>query len=103
MEITERLMLPTVLTMANDAVANVRFNVAKTLTIVGPKLGPAAMQTHIKPTLSKLNDDSDFDVRFFASEAALGETEVVYLWPADLKTLPSFQRVPARPLLEKSN
>ena len=34
-EITERLMLPTVLNMASDMVANVRFNVAKTLTIIG--------------------------------------------------------------------
>jgi len=30
-DITERLLLPTVLTMATDSVANVRFNVAKTL------------------------------------------------------------------------
>ena len=26
----------------------------------------------MKPTLNKLNDDSDFDVRYFASEAATG-------------------------------
>ena len=26
----------------------------------------------VKPTLNKLNDDSDFDVRYFASEAATG-------------------------------
>lgn len=30
-EITQRMMLPTVVTLANDPVANVRFNVAKTL------------------------------------------------------------------------
>ena len=46
-EITERLMLPTVLTMANDSVANVRFNVAKTLTLVGPKLNTATMQSQV--------------------------------------------------------
>ena len=28
--------------------------------------------TQVKPTLNKLNDDSDFDVRYFASEAATG-------------------------------
>lgn len=72
-EITERLMLPTVLNMASDMVANVRFNVAKTLTRIGPKLNPSVMQSQIKPVLSKLNDDSDFDVRFFASEAATGK------------------------------
>lgn len=74
-EITERLMLPTVLTMANDSVANVRFNVAKTLAIVGPKLNSATMASQVKPTLSKLNEDGDFDVRFYASEAASGEEE----------------------------
>ena len=33
-----RLMLPTVRTMASDSVANVRFNVAKTLMKMGPIL-----------------------------------------------------------------
>ncbi len=46
-EITERLMLPTVLTMASDAVANVRFNVAKTLSLLGPKLGSSVMQSQV--------------------------------------------------------
>ena len=68
-------MLPTVLTMANDNVANVRFNVAKTISIVGPKLNSATMQSQVKPTLGKLNDDQDFDVRFFASEASVGESK----------------------------
>ncbi len=54
-------------------VANVRFNVAKTLTIVGPKLNSGVMQSQVKPCINKLNEDSDFDVRFFASEAAMGE------------------------------
>ena len=71
-EITERLMLPTVLNMASDVVANVRFNVAKTLTIIGPKLNTSVMNSQIKPVLTKLNDDQDFDVRYFASEAATG-------------------------------
>jgi serine/threonine-protein phosphatase 2A regulatory subunit A len=31
-------MLPTVISLAQDAVANVRFNVAKTLQKIGPKL-----------------------------------------------------------------
>ena len=41
-------MLPTVLTMANDSVANVRFNVAKTLTQVGPKINTTAMQSQVR-------------------------------------------------------
>ena len=71
-EVTERLMLPTVLTMANDTVANVRFNVAKSLAIIGPKLNSASMQSQVKPAVNKLIDDTDFDVRFYSTEAATG-------------------------------
>ena len=35
-EVTQKVMLPTVCTMGGDAVANVRFNVAKTLTKLAP-------------------------------------------------------------------
>ena len=42
-----------VLNMASDMVANVRFNVAKTLTIIGPKLNSSVMTAQIKPVLSK--------------------------------------------------
>merc|ERR550519_1838186 len=71
-DITERLLLPTVLAMAADNVANVRFNVAKTLQTIMPQLPASAMQSQVKPTIEKLNGDSDFDVRYYASEAALG-------------------------------
>jgi serine/threonine-protein phosphatase 2A regulatory subunit A len=37
-EISERLLLPTVLNLAGDAVPNVRFNIAKCLATIGPKL-----------------------------------------------------------------
>ena len=50
-EVTERLMLPTILTMATDLVANVRFNVAKTLTVLGPILTPAVMTSQVKDYL----------------------------------------------------
>lgn len=65
-------MLPTVLTMATDNVANVRFNVAKTLQRIGPFLEPTAVQAQVKPILDKLNADSDVDVKYFASEAIAG-------------------------------
>ena len=55
-------------------VANVRFNVAKTLKIVGPKLNSGVMLSQVKPCITKLNEDTDFDVRFFASEAAVGKS-----------------------------
>ena len=38
---TVKLMLPTILSMGNDAVANVRFNVAKTLQKLGKNLDSA--------------------------------------------------------------
>ena len=37
-ENVSKLMLPTVISLAQDAVANVRFNVAKTLQKIGPKI-----------------------------------------------------------------
>lgn len=43
-EITAKTMLPTVLSMASDSVANVRFNVAKTLQ----KIGPIVAQSYVK-------------------------------------------------------
>ena len=65
-------MLPTVLLMSNDNVANVRFNVAKTLQKIGPFLKPNSVQTQVKPVLDKLNTDTDVDVKYFASEAIAG-------------------------------
>jgi hypothetical protein len=32
----------------------------------------------VKPCINKLNEDTDFDVRYFASEAAMGK-ELLYL------------------------
>ena len=46
-------MLPTILTMATDLVANVRFNVAKTLTVLGPILTPAVMTSQVKYYLTR--------------------------------------------------
>jgi serine/threonine-protein phosphatase 2A regulatory subunit A len=68
-EITTKLMLPTVITLGADSVANVRFNVAKTLQKIGPILDQNTLQTQVKPCLDKLQKDSDVDVRYFAKEA----------------------------------
>lgn len=45
-------MLPTVLSMASDSVANVRFNVAKTLQ----KIGPIVAQSYVHNTLYCLKE-----------------------------------------------
>ncbi|XP_072125752.1 serine/threonine-protein phosphatase 2A 65 kDa regulatory subunit A beta isoform-like [Mobula birostris] len=97
-EITAKHMLPTVLQMAGDQVANIRFNVAKSLQKIGPVLdarsnpakttvsagpivpgsqpgvhGPlATLQNEFKPILEKLGQDQDMDVKYFAQEAMTG-------------------------------
>lgn len=68
-ELTAKLMLPTVLNMAGDNVANVRFNVAKTLQRLGPSLEQSAIQQQVKPCLEKLKTDSDLDVQYYALES----------------------------------
>ncbi|KAF4520806.1 hypothetical protein B566_EDAN002384 [Ephemera danica] len=71
-DITAKHMLPTVLTMATDNVANVRFNVAKTLQKVGPILDMSCLQAQVRPVLDKLSNDADVDVKYFATEAISG-------------------------------
>lgn len=71
-EMTTRLLLPTVLLLATDSVANVRFNVAKTLQKISPYLEATAIETQVKPALEQLNGDPDVDVKHFASEAIAG-------------------------------
>ncbi|XP_042749964.1 serine/threonine-protein phosphatase 2A 65 kDa regulatory subunit A alpha isoform-like, partial [Lagopus leucura] len=71
-EITTKQMLPTVLRMAADAVANVRFNVAKSLQRIGPILDSSTLQNEVKPVLEKLTQDQDVDVKYFAQEALSG-------------------------------
>uniref|UniRef100_A0A8C9VYL4 Protein phosphatase 2, regulatory subunit A, beta b n=1 Tax=Scleropages formosus TaxID=113540 RepID=A0A8C9VYL4_SCLFO len=68
-DITTKQMLPVVLKMSNDQVANVRFNVAKSLQKIGPVLDSNALQTEVKPVLEKLATDQDMDVKYFAQEA----------------------------------
>ena len=33
-------------------------------------------KTQVRPCIEKLNNDSDFDVRYYASEAAMGNIEL---------------------------
>merc|ERR1711878_202854 len=70
-DITERLLLPTVLGMAGDCVANVRVNVAKTILSISKVLPAAAIQSQVRPCIEKLNTDSDLDVRYYASDASM--------------------------------
>ena len=69
-EITKSVLLPTVLNLAKDKVANVRFNVAKTLLKIAPLLDDDTIQKKVKPSLTTLLSDHDVDVRFFSEETA---------------------------------
>lgn len=62
-------MLPLVIRLASDSVPNIRFNVAKTLHSLIPHLDSQTVQTKVKPCLTKLFEDPDRDVKFYASQA----------------------------------
>jgi len=68
-EVIHSSMLPLVIRMAEDPVPNIRFNVAKTLGVLVKNLDANTVQTKVKPTLAKLYEDADRDVKFYASQA----------------------------------
>lgn len=70
-DVITKFMVPVVSNLANDTVPNVRFNVAKTMAKIAPVLDSATLQTQVKPCLTKLHEDDDYDVKFFASEALI--------------------------------
>lgn len=61
-------MLAMVIHLASDAVPNVRFQTAKTLRQLAPRLDAATVLERVKPCLGALSDDPDHDVRYFASQ-----------------------------------
>jgi len=62
-------ILPVILAMTKDLVPNVRFVSAKILTEMLPKFDTATISKKIKPELSRLHEDVDVDVKFFAAQA----------------------------------
>lgn len=69
-------ILDPLLRLANDPIPNIRFNVAKSLNVIGTKIneqpeGSQIFQKRISPTVERLKNDSDADVRYFASRAAV--------------------------------
>ncbi|KAH8304577.1 hypothetical protein KR059_012535 [Drosophila kikkawai] len=69
MDTATNIMLPTVLLLSEDPIANVRFNVAKTLKKIFPFLEASVMDAKVKPALDKLRADEDVDVQNFAADA----------------------------------
>ncbi|WVQ82727.1 hypothetical protein IAT38_004859 [Cryptococcus sp. DSM 104549] len=67
-------VLDSALNLANDAIPNIRFNVAKCLetlaaVLAGSAEGGEIVTRRIVPALKKLQEDSDADVRYFATKA----------------------------------
>lgn len=77
-------VLPVVLSLSNDRIPNIRFNVAKALETLSIRLGSPfcnstisgqgqsggkeLLRTDLLPALDKLVGDKDADVRFFAEK-----------------------------------
>ncbi|KAF4696506.1 hypothetical protein FOZ60_000194 [Perkinsus olseni] len=63
-------LMPLPRSLVQDSVANVRFNVAKTLKSISSRVSRRTLQHEIIPILQKLAQrDSDQDVRFFSGHA----------------------------------
>ena len=62
-------MLPLIIRLAKDTVPNIRFNVAKVFQTVIPLLSREIVQERVKPCLQELSEDSDDDVKYFATVA----------------------------------
>lgn len=67
--VVENDLLPTALALAGDAVPNIRFNVAKVLQSMASRLEPSVVASQVKPCLHRLCDDSDGDVKYYATKA----------------------------------
>jgi len=67
------IIIPTIANLANDPIPNIRFNVAKSFEQLIPLMKTPQLQKAkeeiVKPTLMKLRDDTDNDVKFFANRA----------------------------------
>lgn len=67
-------IIESVVSLASDPIPNIRFNVAKALEVLATVLseqdgGKEVVTESILPALSKLKNDSDPDVRYFAGKA----------------------------------
>uniref|UniRef100_M4BXL3 Phosphatase PP2A regulatory subunit A/Splicing factor 3B subunit 1-like HEAT repeat domain-containing protein n=1 Tax=Hyaloperonospora arabidopsidis (strain Emoy2) TaxID=559515 RepID=M4BXL3_HYAAE len=68
-DLIQTLLIPLAVELAQDPVPNIRFNVAKTLEVLGSKVDAEARMNTIAPCLGVLLQDGDTDVVFFAQRA----------------------------------
>ncbi|KAL1995603.1 hypothetical protein VTN49DRAFT_1790 [Thermomyces lanuginosus] len=105
LNIIENSILPMLERLATDPIPNIRFNVAKSYSVLintlrrlpaegtlqdleksggtapASRRGQELIQQRIIPQLEKLQEDEDADVRYFATNAAGGQTEVMQTSP----------------------
>jgi len=68
-KVATNTLLPIVLRMSQDSVANIRFNVAKTLQSMVPQLDTETVQSRVRPCLERMLQDPDSDVKIFGTKA----------------------------------
>ena len=62
-------LFPSILSLKEDPVSNIRLNVAKCLESLAQKLSDSNIRKETLPVLKKLKDDNDFDVKYQAEKA----------------------------------
>jgi len=75
-DVVANFLIPPLCSLYTDKVANVRFNVAKTLENLLPQVDKTVYQAQIKDVLTTMSRDDDGDVKFFASRALARATEL---------------------------
>lgn len=77
-EIIGDFFLPMIETLHVDRVANIRFNVAQILIKLMPRISRDVFAARLLPIITKLQEDPDRDVVFFAGKA---QQEAASLFP----------------------
>lgn len=72
-QVLSESIVPTMATLSNDPIPNIRFNVAKSFEIVVPLLKKyelnGLLNDVVLPRLKGMGEDGDGDVRFYAGRA----------------------------------
>ena len=74
LDVVKDSIMQTLLSLLNDPIPNIRFNVAKALEVIGTTYGStpegkALVKEKIVPALQSLQNDADADVRYFSNRA----------------------------------
>jgi serine/threonine-protein phosphatase 2A regulatory subunit A len=72
-------LLPKLALLADDNVPNIRFGVAKTLAKLSSSVTPQVLTEQVQPLLTKLQQDTDADVQFYAYTAMQDQKDTMEL------------------------